>query len=29
MPAGAGPKIHMMLREPGGNRLEFVWDPRK
>ena len=28
-PSGAGPKIHTMLREPGGNRLELVWDPRK
>jgi len=28
-PSGVGPKIHMMLREPGGNRLEFAWDPRK
>lgn len=28
-PSGAGPKIHMMMREPGGNRLELVWDPRK
>lgn len=27
--SGAGPKVHMMLREPGGNRLEFAWDPRK
>jgi catechol 2,3-dioxygenase-like lactoylglutathione lyase family enzyme len=28
-PSGAGPRIHMMLREPGGNRLELVWDPTK
>jgi len=28
-PSGAGPKVHMMLREPGGNRVEFAWDPRK
>jgi len=28
-PSGSGPKVHMMLREPGGNRLEFAWDPRK
>jgi catechol 2,3-dioxygenase-like lactoylglutathione lyase family enzyme len=27
--SGAGPKVHMMLREPGGNRLELAWDPRK
>jgi catechol 2,3-dioxygenase-like lactoylglutathione lyase family enzyme len=28
-PSGSGPKFHMMLREPGGNRIEFAWDPRK
>jgi catechol 2,3-dioxygenase-like lactoylglutathione lyase family enzyme len=27
--SGAGPKVHMMLLEPGGNRIEFAWDPRK
>jgi catechol 2,3-dioxygenase-like lactoylglutathione lyase family enzyme len=27
-PSGNGPKIHLMIREPGGNRLEFAWDPR-
>jgi catechol 2,3-dioxygenase-like lactoylglutathione lyase family enzyme len=27
--SGAGPKVHMMLQEPGGNRLELAWDPRK
>jgi catechol 2,3-dioxygenase-like lactoylglutathione lyase family enzyme len=27
--SGSGPKFHMMLREPGGNRLELAWDPRK
>jgi catechol 2,3-dioxygenase-like lactoylglutathione lyase family enzyme len=27
--SGSGPKVHMMLREPGGNRLELTWDPRK
>jgi catechol 2,3-dioxygenase-like lactoylglutathione lyase family enzyme len=27
--SGSGPKVHMMLLEPGGNRLEFAWDPRK
>jgi catechol 2,3-dioxygenase-like lactoylglutathione lyase family enzyme len=27
--SGSGPKVHMMLREPGGNRLELAWDPRK
>jgi len=26
--SGSGPKVHMMIREPGGNRLEFAWDPR-
>jgi catechol 2,3-dioxygenase-like lactoylglutathione lyase family enzyme len=26
--SGPGPKVHMMIREPGGNRLEFAWDPR-
>ena len=26
--SGAGPKVHMMLFEPGGNRVEFAWDPR-
>lgn len=26
--SGAGPKFHMMLREPGGNRIELAWDPR-
>jgi catechol 2,3-dioxygenase-like lactoylglutathione lyase family enzyme len=27
--SGAGPKLHMMFREPGGNRIEIAWDPRK
>jgi catechol 2,3-dioxygenase-like lactoylglutathione lyase family enzyme len=27
--SGSGPKVHMMLQEPGGNRLEIAWDPRK
>lgn len=27
-PSGAGPKIHFMIREPGGNRVEFSYDPR-
>lgn len=27
-PSGRGPKIHMMIREPSGNRIEFSWDPR-
>jgi len=27
--SGAGPKVHMMLQEPGGNRIELAWDPRK
>jgi hypothetical protein len=26
--SGKGPKVHFMIREPGGNRLEFSWDPR-
>ena len=25
--SGAGPKWHAMIREPGGCRLEFVWEP--
>lgn len=28
-PSGAGPKVHMMLREPGGTRIELAWDPRR
>lgn len=28
-PSGAGPKVHFMFREPGGNRIEIAWDPRK
>lgn len=27
-PSGTGPKIHFMIREPGGNRVEFSYDPR-
>lgn len=27
--SGAGPKRHCMITEPGGNRIEFAWDPRK
>lgn len=27
-PSGGSQKIHMMITEPGGNRIEFVWDPR-
>ena len=27
--SGGGPKVHMMLQEPGGNRIELSWDPRK
>lgn len=27
--SGAGPKVHMMLFEPGGNRIELAFDPRK
>lgn len=26
--SGKGPKIHCMIREPGGCRIEFTWDPR-
>jgi len=26
--SGAGPKIHFIIREPGGTRLEFSYDPR-
>jgi len=26
--SGAGPKWHFMIREPGGTRLEFSYDPR-
>ncbi|WP_310621900.1 VOC family protein [Flexibacterium corallicola] len=27
-PSGKGPKLHFMIREPGGTRLEFAFDPR-
>ena len=27
-PSGKGPKIHCMIREPGGTRLELSYDPR-
>jgi catechol 2,3-dioxygenase-like lactoylglutathione lyase family enzyme len=27
-PSGAGPKIHFMVREPSGVRIEFAFDPR-
>lgn len=27
--SGAGPKRHFMISEPGGNRIEFSWDPGK
>ena len=27
-PSGAGPKIHFMVREPSGVRIEFSFDPR-
>lgn len=26
--SGSGPKRHFMVVEPGGNRIEFSWDPR-
>jgi hypothetical protein len=25
---GKGPKLHFMMREPGGIRIEFAFDPR-
>lgn len=28
-PNGAGPTIHMMIREPSGNRIEFAYTPKK
>lgn len=27
-PSGAGPKIHAMIKDPGGVRVEFAYDPR-
>ena len=27
-PSGAGPKIHFIVREPSGVRIEFAYDPR-
>jgi catechol 2,3-dioxygenase-like lactoylglutathione lyase family enzyme len=27
-PSGAGPKIHFIVREPSGVRIEFAFDPR-
>lgn len=27
--SGNGPKRHFMIYEPGGNRIEFAWDPRR
>ncbi|MGP6087187.1 VOC family protein [Antarctobacter jejuensis] len=26
--SGKGPKVHFIIREPGGTRLEFSYDPR-
>ena len=26
--SGPGPKIHFMINEPSGNRMEFAYDPR-
>jgi len=26
--SGKGPKVHFMINEPGGTRIEFAWDPR-
>lgn len=26
--SGKGPRVHFMINEPGGTRIEFVWDPR-
>ena len=28
-PSGAGPRIHFIVREPSGVRIEFVFDPGK
>lgn len=28
-PSGAGPKIHFIVREPSGVRIEFAFDPRQ
>jgi catechol 2,3-dioxygenase-like lactoylglutathione lyase family enzyme len=28
-PSGAGPRIHFIVREPSGVRIEFVFDPSK
>ncbi len=28
-PSSGGPKFHCMIREPGGCRIEFTWDPRR
>ncbi|KUP94437.1 VOC family protein [Tritonibacter horizontis] len=27
-PSGSGPKVHFMVREPGGTRMEVSYDPR-
>ena len=27
-PSGAGPKVHFIVREPSGVRIEFAYDPR-
>ena len=27
-PVGVGPRVHFMIFEPGGNRMEFVCDPK-
>lgn len=27
--SGRGPKVHCMIREPGGCRIEFAWSPRR
>lgn len=27
-PSSGGPRVHFMIREPGGCRVEFVFDPR-
>ena len=26
--SGQGPKVHFFINEPGGNRMEFAYDPR-
>jgi lactoylglutathione lyase len=28
-PNGGGPTIHLMIREPSGNRIEFAYNPSR